>query len=198
MCYMSFKNGRKSNKEYLANIIKQQHGSVLEHGTVTFYFEGISRSLSHEFIRHRHLSYSQLSQRFVEEQYSFVYPPAILGNAALERAFEAYCRGVMANHGDFIHRLLDETHAPKPTKAHKEAARSVLPNCTETKMIVTGNVRAWREFIQKRGSIHADAEIRRLACGILVELKTLCPNSVQDLELLSDGTVRTISVGPVD
>src|SRR5678809_42615 len=66
LCYMSFGKGRKGNAEYLCNIIEQQHFSVLEHANYSFIFTGVSRSLTHELVRHRHFSFSQLSQRYVD------------------------------------------------------------------------------------------------------------------------------------
>src|SRR5690606_6234870 len=97
VCYLSFGPdagfegghrliaGRTTNREYLANILKVRHGSVLEHGVWTFLFEGVSRALTHELVRHRHFSYSQLSQRYVDESdVGFVLPPEI------EEGSEAY------------------------------------------------------------------------------------------------------------
>src|SRR5690348_10662476 len=90
LCYMSQGNpaGRQT-REYLENIKKQGHGSVLEHANYSILLEGISRSLTHELVRHRAgFAYSQLSQRYVDEsQAAFVVPPAIVGDQALERAW---------------------------------------------------------------------------------------------------------------
>jgi len=69
-----------------------------------------------------------------------------------------------------------------PRKQAREAARSVLLNAQETKIVVSGNIRAWREFVQKRNSPHADAEIRALAQEVLSVLRRVAPNSVQDID----------------
>ncbi|NKZ86521.1 FAD-dependent thymidylate synthase [Rhodococcus hoagii] len=78
-CYESWNrpNPRTAtNADYLRHILEVGHGSVLEHGSATFYLTGLSRALTHELIRHRHLSYSQKSQRFVNEaDGQFVMPP---------------------------------------------------------------------------------------------------------------------------
>ena len=92
LCYMSQHNpAKRETREYLENIKKQGHGSVLEHANYTILLEGISRSLTHELVRHRAgFAYSQLSQRYVDEsEASFVVPPAIAGDEALEGAWRA-------------------------------------------------------------------------------------------------------------
>lgn len=130
-CYQSWSrpNPETATSEcYHENTLSMGHFSIYEHASLTFYITGVSRSLTHELVRHRHLSFSQLSQRFVAE-----------------------------------------------------AARSVLLNAQETKIVVSGNIRAWREFVQKRNSPHADAEIRALAQEVLSVLRRVAPNSVQDI-----------------
>src|SRR5438045_1502284 len=91
LCYMSQHNPiHRTTAEYLENIKKQGHGSVLEHAVYVLLIEGISRSCSHELVRHRAgFGYSQISQRYVDESHAaFVMPPAIIGAAALEQASE--------------------------------------------------------------------------------------------------------------
>src|SRR4026209_2242351 len=92
LCYMSQKNPASRNtREYLENIKKQGHGSVLEHANYSLLLEGVSRSLTHELVRHRAgFAYSQLSQRYVDEsEANFVVPPAIVGDEALEKEWRA-------------------------------------------------------------------------------------------------------------
>src|SRR5687767_15728683 len=92
LCYMSQKNpANRTTAEYLENIKKQAHGSVLEHANYSLLLEGVSRSLTHELVRHRAgFAYSQLSQRYVDEYVAdFVVPPAIAGDEALEGAWRA-------------------------------------------------------------------------------------------------------------
>src|SRR5258705_11562844 len=88
LCYMSQANpAKRQTRDYLENIKKQGHGSVLEHANYSVLLEGVSRSLTHELVRHRAgFAYSQLIQRYVDEsEANFVVPPAIVGDEALER-----------------------------------------------------------------------------------------------------------------
>src|ERR671913_2263177 len=99
LCYMSQHNpAGRSTAEYLENILKQGHGSVFEHSTYVVLIEGISRSCSHELIRHRAgWGYSQLSQRYVDESHAaFVMPPAIMGDSALEAEWTAQVESAQA------------------------------------------------------------------------------------------------------
>src|SRR5690606_6865681 len=83
-----------------------------------------------------------------------------------------------------------EGSATSRKKRARQAARSVLPNSAETKIVVTGNARAWRHFIEMRGSAGADAEIRRLAVAVLGLLREEAPHIFGDLNViqLEDGT----------
>ncbi|MCF6228399.1 MAG: FAD-dependent thymidylate synthase [Planctomycetes bacterium] len=255
VCYMAFgdKQGRKENGPYLQNIIGVGHGSVLEHSVFNLMITGISRSLTHEFVRHRAgFGYSQLSQRYVDESdASFVIPPAIQGNEALEGKFKEFLEHARGVYGEMTDALAEQYATPpqlidfvlreetlNPSgegvfsfgeevdgqdnlskddwiaaigssdivrkyfkkksirgrrKTAREAARAVLPNATETKMFVTGNVRAWRHFIELRGDIHAEAEIRALACDVARLFKKEAPNMFGDYEIvtLPDGSERT-------
>ena len=181
-CYQSFDKPNPktaANADYLRNIISQRHFSVLEHASVTFYVEGVSRALTHELIRHRHLSYSQLSQRFVDGSAHVEHPAlAQVGGHSALLIEEA------ARHAEAAYRSIARDLELKglSKKQVREAARMVLPNSTETKIVVTGNLRAWREFVEKRNSPAADAEIQELAREILRHLKELAPNSFQDME----------------
>ena len=87
---MSQKNpAHRNTREYLENIKKQGHGSVLEHANYSVLLEGVSRSLTHELVRHRAgFAYSQLSQRYVDESKAdFVMPAAIIGDEALQKSW---------------------------------------------------------------------------------------------------------------
>ncbi len=201
LCYLSFGEGeidghkslqgRVGNAEYIDNIIQSKHGSVLEHANFTVLVEGVSRSLTHELVRHRHLSYSQLSQRYVEESdVGFVVPPEILEDEdEAQVVWEGMCEQALENYKELL-SLMDAILAPydgiskrDKNKRIRQTARSVLPNCTETKIVVTGNARAWRHFFVLRGSIHADTEIRRLAVVIFNLLWDHSPNLFQDFRV---------------
>ncbi len=198
VCYMSYGKGRKTNREFLEHIVNVGHGSVLEHAVWSFLVTGVSRSFTHELIRHRHFSYSQLSQRYVDESDSeFVEPDAIAGDPELHRA---WCDAVNAARAayDRLTAGLERHYASEPDKTlrrklARQAARSVLPNATETRIFVTGNARALRHFIEMRGSGHADVEIRKVAVAMLRILQKESPALFGDytLEPLADGGVAT-------
>jgi thymidylate synthase (FAD) len=190
LCYMSQHNpARRDTREYLDNIKKQGHGSVLEHACYSLLLEGVSRSLTHELVRHRAgFAYSQLSQRYVDEsQASFVVPPALIGEAELEESWREEIDGAQRAYVSFVERLM-ERYSWVADKVHRrkmarEAARAVLPNATETKIVVTGNARAWRTMLELRASEGAELEIRRLAVAVLRVLVAEAPGFFSDFEV---------------
>ena len=197
-CYQSWKKpnpATATNAGYLRHILEVGHLSVLEHGSVTFYLSGISRSLTHELIRHRHFSYSQLSQRYVpEKDAAMVEPDVIADDPQLHAKFVAASEAAVAAYTELLEGLekkfADVEHATLRRKQARQAARAVLPNATETRIVVTGNYRAWRHFVAMRASEHADVEIRELAIACLRELHRIAPNAFADFEITSlpDGT----------
>jgi thymidylate synthase (FAD) len=190
LCYMSQRNpAGRSTREYLDNIKRQGHGSVLEHANYSVLVEGVSRSLTHELVRHRAgMAYSQLSQRYVDEsEANFVVPPAIIGDAALEEAWRTQVEAAQASYVALVDQLMarygwvaDKVHRRKMAR---EAARGVLPNSTETKIVVTGNARAWRTVLELRGSEGAELEIRRWAVATLRMLTAAAPAFFSDFEV---------------
>ena len=194
LCYMSFAKPRPGgNQAYINHILEVGHGSVLEHAVYSMIFTGISRSLTHELVRHRAgMSYSQLSQRYVDESdCAFVLPPQVQQNSP-QAAHWASCvgrsLGTYQSLADTIYaELSDIEDKTLRRKKARESARSVLPNCTETKIFVTGNARAWRHFLELRGSIHADAEIQRLAIAVLKVLQAESPNLFGDYSATDQG-----------
>lgn len=197
-CYQSWSkpNPRTAtNAAYLKHIIDVGHFSVLEHAGVTFYITGISRSATHELIRHRHFSFSQLSQRYVPEPDSrIVVPPAMADDPELQQILAEAADASRAAYAELLARLeaklADQPNAVLRRKQARQAARAVLPNATETRIVVTGNYRAWRHFIAMRASEHADVEIRRLAIECLRQLTEVAPAAFGDFEIsaLADGT----------
>ncbi|HET7461959.1 MAG TPA: FAD-dependent thymidylate synthase [Longimicrobium sp.] len=202
LCYLSFGEdaglegghksipGRTTNQAYLANILKTKHGSVLEHAVWSFLLEGVSRSLTHELIRHRAgMGYSQLSQRYVDEsQIGFVLPPEIEeGSPEFDEWVDA-CETSLATYQRLLtavtEKVGDEGPATMRKKRARQAARSVLPNSAETKIVATGNARALRHFCEMRGSGSADLEIRRLAGAVLRQLHQEAPNIFGDLRFV--------------
>jgi thymidylate synthase (FAD) len=234
LCYMSFAKPRPGgNSGYVDHILESGHGSVLEHAVFNLIIEGVSRSLTHELVRHRAgFGYSQLSQRFVNESdCSFVVPPVFVYEVEQALSFydwfskqEGWNRYTDAiEHHTFRSQSLTAdgwaamagirwlavmekaqadyswmsdllmskyTHIADTTarrKAARQAARSVLPNATETKIFVTGNARALRHFIEMRGSLGADVEIRRMAVAVQTLLEDEAPNLFGDYERKSMG-----------
>jgi thymidylate synthase (FAD) len=178
-CYRSWKTGRE-RPNYIANIIEQQHGSVLEHATVSFAIQGVSRTLSHELVRHRvGIAISQESQRYVDaSDIEFVVPPLlchIAGNDVehdLLADFHANCDRDLRDYVELQTALKlalgNEVRTRKSTiqKRVNEAARSRLPNASATRLTWTANMNLLRHFLEVRGSEHADLEIRRLTCHL--------------------------------
>lgn len=197
-CYQSWSkpNPRTAtNAAYISHIIEVGHFAVLEHASVSFYITGISRSCTHELVRHRHFSYSQLSQRYVpDDEASVVMPPGLEDDPELQQIVLAAADASRAAYDTLLAeleaRLENQPNAVLRRKQARQAARAVLPNGTETRIVVTGNYRAWRHFIAMRASEHADTEIRRLAIACLRELSGVAPAVFADFEItvLTDGS----------
>jgi thymidylate synthase (FAD) len=197
VCYMSFAKPRPGgNAAYLKHILEVGHGSVLEHGVWNFIFTGINRAVTHELIRHRAgWGYSQLSQRYVDESVAeYVEPDCIADDPELHAL---WVKTIKTTHSAYVElaEKLTAKFASEPDKTlrrklARQAARSVLPNATETKIFATANTRALRHFIEMRGNRHADVEIRKLALAVLAVCQREAPHLFGDYELvtLPDGT----------
>lgn len=199
-CYRSFSKGRQRS-DYIKNIIDMEHGSVLEHANISFAISGVSRSLTHELIRHRAgAAPSQESQRYVDAQdVNFVVPPLVasLDCSAVNsvgRVFETSCLESLDNYKDLISYMEQLTTsgdgselgvklATMRKKRILEAARSVLPNAAETRLTWTMNMRAARHVCALRGGEGADLEIRALAIAMLHKLKDRAPIIFNDFEI---------------
>ena len=204
-CYASFSPKRTMNREaarYFKNIMESGHGSVLEHANFSFLLYGISRSLTHELIRHRAgFGFSQLSQRYVSGRVlRFVERPEFQDGGKfhqlfLERIDRAYAEyhklaeALLAEQGSGTAILSAEAKTDLRKKVN-QAARGLLPNETETIMVITGNVRAWRHVIEMRASDHSELEIRALAVRLFLCLQQIEPILLGDYQLheLPDGT----------
>src|SRR5690606_17506666 len=145
-CYQSWHKpnpATATNAGYLRHILEVGHLSVLEHGTVTFYLTGVSRSLTHELIRHRHFSYSQLSQRYVPERdAAMVEPPVIAEDPELHKAFVEATEASVRAYNELLEGLerkfANVGNASLRRMHARQAARAVQPNATETRIVVTG------------------------------------------------------------
>ena len=204
-CYRSWYTGR-DRADYLRNIIEMGHGSVLEHSTINFAIQGVSRSLSHELVRHRvGVAISQESQRYVDAaDINFVVPPIIawlnggqFGDTLMIREFATSCEQALHNYKVMQQDIKDglkqkESNTKSATiqqKRANEAARALLPNAAETRLLWSPNMRLLRHFFWLRGGTGADLEIRRLAVELFEQAQERAPN------IFSDMTTRQSSLG---
>ncbi len=201
VCYMSVgeRQSPRNNSEYIENLIQQGHESVLEHAFWTFVLSGVSRAFSHQLVRHRvGFSYSQLSQQYVDqEQFEFVEP---FDPSSYPAAAEEWRKAVDSIRQSYrrIKELLQEevpnssTFSSKKefTRFVRSSARSLLPNATETVIVFTANARAIRHFLELRGGIEGDLEMRKVSYELLNVLSKEAPALFRDfyIEYLNDGS----------
>jgi thymidylate synthase (FAD) len=182
LCYKSWSKpnpATATNAGYIENLKDHKHFSVLEHGSVSFYFDGISRNLTHELVRHRHFSFSQVSQRYVDDYESEVIIPAAVNGYLRTNTIQSHLKDSKEIYKQLVWNLRQDGY---PKKKAQQAARFILPGSTETAIVVTGNHRSWREFVDKRYSEFADPEIRDLAGLVLTELRSIAPDIYSDFE----------------
>lgn len=166
-------------EKFIKMLTEIGHASPIEHVSFTFAIEGVSRSLTHQLVRHRIASYSQQSQRYVKEaQFEYIIPPAIENIPIAKEKFislmkkdqEAYNEIVEILKTKYVSEGMDEKPAEKKAI---EDARYVFPNACETKIIVTMNARSLMNFFHHRCCFRAQWEIRQLA----VQMLKLCKES---------------------
>jgi thymidylate synthase (FAD) len=188
-CYESWDKpnpATATNAGYLEHVLRVGHHAAFEHATATLFVRGISRAVTHELGRHRHLSCSELSPRQAVGADPVVEPPAVAADPARHERFVAATSAALAAYDELLAALEDE---PLPGKQARQAARAVLPNAMRTHVVVTGNYRAWRHFVAVRASAHADTELREVALACLAELQRVAPHAFADfvVTLLPDG-----------
>lgn len=205
VCYASFGVKRSYNADadrYFRNIKESGHGSVLEHANFSFLFYGISRSVTHELVRHRAgFGYSMLSQRYVSGRVlRFVERPEFVSDPELHELFEKRIDRAAAEYEELAQALMSRQKegsqilsADARTDLRKkvqQTARALLPNEAEAPIVVTGNARAWRHVIEMRANPHAETEIRALAFNAYLCLAATDPILFGDYEIvgLPDGT----------
>lgn len=173
LCYSSsdiesLMNGLTTEKieSFIKKLTDLGHQSPLEHCTFTFGIEGVSRALSHQLVRHRIASYSQKSQRYVKEgQFEYITPPTISKNQADLTVYNDFMKYTQEVYDYFIDNGIPA-----------EDARFVLPNATETKLIMTMNIRTLLHFFDERCCERAQWEIRYMANTMLDICKEIAPN----------------------
>lgn len=209
LCYYSFGVGSTKNtdaKRYFDNIKRSGHWSVLEHANFGLLIYGIDRSCTHEIVRHRKLHPSQVSQRYCDgKTLRFVERPEYQDDSVLHELFVERIDRISREYGALAKLLLYKQEdgyavlvgANKRAKRKlvNQAARSLLPNETEAPIYLTGNVRDWRDFINKRATVGADAQIRAVAIQILLKLYQESPLLFDDYDVyeLADGSYSASS-----
>ncbi|MCD6448743.1 MAG: FAD-dependent thymidylate synthase [Thermoplasmata archaeon] len=162
----NFKELKKEDEEKLRKVLRividMGHTSVVEHAYFTFAISGVSRALTHQLVRHRIASYSQQSQRYVEQEMRYVIPPSIAKEFGKE--YEEMMRKIW----DFYEKM-------KEKGIPIEDARYVLPNAAHTKIIVSMNARSLLNFFELRCCLHAQWEIRKLAWKMLKLVRQVAP-----------------------
>lgn len=219
VCYDSYGLDGRPVALHVAGLLDQKHGSVLEHANFGLFLEGISRGCSHEIVRHRAgFAYSQRSTRYTAEDdaamvlepyYADIYErqrqsenfvtdrESYLVDLAI-RSFEsdlAVYRETVRELSSMPEAEREKRGAPIDGKSFRKwvrgKARQLLPHALETRMLMTGNLRAWRHFLLMRSSRHAEAEVRRLADAVYQVLRPLAPNAFGDLIVATiDGYVE--------
>jgi thymidylate synthase (FAD) len=172
-CYSAFGGTELKKKitaekraKLIAQVVGSDHTSTIEHVSFTFAIEGVSRVLTHELVRHRVASYSHQSQRYVSaENFKYIIPPSIKSN---KQALDIYKKTILQDQ-KIYNDLLN-------LGIIKEDARFVLPNATETKIIVTMNARSLFNFLRRRMCNRAQWEIRTLAYKMHELLMKAAPN----------------------
>lgn len=155
----------EKSKKFVNMLMDLGHQSPLEHTTFTFVIEGVSRSLTHQLVRHRIASYNQRSQRYVtEDNFEYITPKTIQNNPNAKLLFEEAMNTIRRIYSTLIDMNIS-----------KEDARYVLPNACETKIMVTMNARSLLHFFNERCCNRAQWEIRDLAIKMLKLCKQVAP-----------------------
>lgn len=189
----------RTNTEYVRRLIEMGHESVLEHVSWTFLLTGVSRPFTHQLVRHRvGFAFSQLSQQYHDEtDADFVVPSPLRkapkALAAWQRAIQVYqeaYREIVESVREVEPDAELELQKKEVRRAMRSAARSVLPNATATKIVVTANARALRYFLKIRGSIPGDGEMCKVAAELLKYMQKEAPSLFFDfhIDTLPDGS----------
>lgn len=160
----------ESAAQFIESLIRRGHLSVLEHASATFRVSGASRAFTHQIVRHRLCSFTQQSQRYVDEEaFDYVIPSSIAGNQGAMSVFREEMESAT-----IAYSKLTEFGVPR------EDARFVLPNATATEIVITANFRQWRHIVDLRGDRHAQWEVRAIVLQILGLLKEAAPSVFSD------------------
>ena len=178
-CYDSNPKDIEASRKMIRSLAKAGHEAMIEHAHATFKLSGVSRTLTHELVRHRLFSFAQRSQRYVKEnEESYVTPDVLIDNNkanANMRQAELIFKSAMNDAWTAYRDLLKLGIKP-------EDARFVLPNACTTEIVVSGNFREYRNFLKLRLSPRAQWEIRKAANIILDKLYEIAPSCFEDLK----------------
>lgn len=196
-CYKSFEPGLNSNvtkiredpKSYMENILKSQHGSVLEHITLNFAIEGISRVLTHELVRHRvGTAISQESQRYVAlDDIQFFFPPELEQEQFIKEEVDSLLKFAERTYKRISKVAALEEKPFHVKKAITSALRRIVPQGVLTGMVWSANLRTLRTVIEQRTSLQAESEIRTLFQKIGSICQKEYPLVFQDFEESPEG-----------
>ncbi len=166
---------KRQQKVLTEKLLKSGHLSPLEHVSFTFAVEGISRACSHQLVRHRIASYSQQSQRYVgmEKGFEYIIPPSIESDTYLKDKFVALMEEIHRFYNEMVTSLREKDTKDESAYEH---ARFVLPNATETKIILTMNARELLHFFAQRCCMRAQWEIREMATEMLRLARLVAPD----------------------
>ena len=172
--YLSFnKQEEGTEKAFIRMLIKNGHLSALEHAYATFRISGVSKAFTHQLVRHRLCSFTQQSQRYIDEgNFNYIEPDSIKGNPIAHSIFIK-----------FIEKARNVYLELQRLGIKNEDARFTLPNAVESQIIVTANLREWRHIIELRGSLEAQWEIRRVVIEIVKILKQHVSTVFEDFEI---------------
>ncbi len=159
------KTSDKELKAILEQVTSLGHTSVIEHTNFTFAISDVSRSLTHQLVRHRIASYAQQSQRYVDfKEPNYVTPPKIAKNKQMKKAYDDTMKTIWEQYNNLLDMGIPA-----------EDSRFVLPNAACTNIMVTMNARSLLNFFELRCCQHAQWEIRQLANKMLKEVKKVAP-----------------------
>ena len=188
LCYsdadiMDIKNNTESkdNAKFIGRLLSMGHLSAFEHASFTFGIEGVSRALLAQITRHRIASFSVKSQRYVSatkedgDTFNYIIPPAFeeLGDDAVNKYNEQMAT-IQTWYTEWQQALGNKG------ESSNEDARFILPNASETKMVITMNARELLHFFNLRCCNRAQWEIREVAWQMLKEVSEIAPNIFKD------------------
>jgi len=175
------KKWENSASKFINMLIKLEHLSVLEHAFATFRIKGGSRSFTHQLVRHRLASFSQQSQRYVDEnRFNYIEPDKIKKNKEASKIFN-----------NFMNQAKETYKRLRKLKIKKEDARFVLPNAVESEIVISANFREWRHILKLRGHPAAQWEIRKMCAKIAKILQKHAYSVFKDFKINEEKNLVT-------